>query len=193
VTDDQREDLHRIQQSQRHLLRIISDLLNYSRIEAGQIEYDFAPMEVHEVVEAVLPMVEPQALAKEIEILHGPCPPGAIALADRAKSEQIVLNLLSNAVKFTPPGGRITVGCGIEGNRVYARVADTGPGIREDAQRAVFQPFVQLGRSLTSSHEGTGLGLSISRDLAVAMGGDVTVKSTLGEGATFTLTLPLNK
>jgi PAS domain S-box-containing protein len=190
VTEQQHEYLARIRGSQEHLLRIISDLLNYSRIEAGQIEYDLATVPVHEMVAAVLPMVEPQAAAKGLTVIHGPCPAALVARTDRVKAEQIVLNLLGNAVKFTPEGGRVTVGCGVAGARVTVTVTDSGPGIAPEKQGAIFEPFVQLGRSLTSGHEGTGLGLAISRDLARAMGGDVTVTSTEGEGATFTLSLP---
>ena len=111
--------------------------------------------------------------------------------ADRIKAEQIVLNLLSNAVKFTPAGGRIVVHC--DGDAVWGRirVQDTGPGVPEDKHEAVFAPFVQLGRSLTSGHEGAGLGLAISRDLARAMGGDVTLETPPDGGARFTLALPI--
>jgi len=101
-----------------------------------------------------------------------------------------VLNLLSNAVKFTPAAGRVTITCADAGDQVAITVSDTGPGIPADKQAAIFEPFVQLGRTLTSPHEGTGLGLAISRDLARAMGGDVTVESVVNEGSTFTLTLP---
>ncbi len=190
VNPQQREYLARIRGSQQHLLRIITDLLNYSRIEARQVEYDLQPVAVHDVVEAVLPMVEPQALSRGLTVVHGPCPGGAVARTDRVKAEQIVLNLLSNAVKFTPAGGQVTVGCGTVEGHVVVTVADTGPGIPPEKQSAVFEPFVQLGRSLTSGHEGTGLGLAISRDLAVAMGGDLTVSSVVGEGATFTVVFP---
>jgi PAS domain S-box-containing protein len=191
VTQQQMEYLRRVRGSQQHLLRIISDLLNYSRIEAGQIEYELAPVSVHEMVETVLPMVEPLALAKGIRVVHGPCPDGIVAQTDRGRTEQIVLNLLSNAVKFTPGGGRVTVGCGSADGKALITVADTGPGIPREHQTAVFEPFVQLGRSLTSGHEGTGLGLAISRDLARALDGDLRVHSDPGEGAVFTLELPL--
>ena len=190
VTDQQREYLGRIRTSHAHLLGIVTDLLNYSRLEAGQVTYDLAPVAVHVVVAAVLPMVEPQAAAKGLAVEHGPCPEGVAARADRAKTEQIVLNLLSNAVKFTPAGGRVTVACGGTDARVVIVVTDTGPGVPADKQAAIFEPFVQLGRTLRSGHEGTGLGLAISRDLARAMGGDLVVKSTPGGGATFTLALP---
>jgi signal transduction histidine kinase len=190
VTEQQREYLGRIRSSQEHLLAIVTDLLNYGRIEAGQVRYELGPVPVHAVVETVLPMVEPQAVAKGLTVAHGPCQEGLVGRADRVKAEQIVLNLLSNAVKFTPVGGRITVGCGAADGRVVIGVTDTGPGIAPEQQAAIFEPFVQLGRTLASAHEGTGLGLAISRDLARAMGGDVTVESTPGEGATFTLALP---
>jgi PAS domain S-box-containing protein len=190
VSEQQREYLARIRGSQEHLLQIINDLLNYSRIEAGQVHYDLTAVPVHEVVDAVFPMVEPQATKKGLALEHGPCPNGVIALVDRAKAEQVVLNLLSNAVKFTPTAGRIAVNCGTRQDRVVVTVRDTGPGIPLEQQVSIFEPFVQLGRSLTSGHEGTGLGLAISRDLARAMGGDLTVESVPGQGATFTLALP---
>ena len=190
VTDEQRSYLARIRGSQQHLLGIISDLLNYSRIEAGQVTYELVPVPLAELVGTVLPLIEPQAAAKSITLALDPCPAGVAAKADRSKTDQIVLNLLSNAVKFTPNGGRITVTCAANGDAIAVTVRDTGPGIPADKLGEIFEPFVQLGRSLTSTHEGTGLGLSISRDLARAMNGDVTVESVLGKGSAFTLRLP---
>ena len=193
VSDQQREYLDRIRGSHVHLLGIVTDLLNYSRLEAGQVRYALTAVPVHAVVDTVLPMIAPQAVAKGLAVEHGPCPAGLVGVADRARTEQIVRNLLSNAVRFTPAGGRVAVSCGSQdtaaGARVVIAVADTGPGIPPEQQAAIFEPFVQLGRSLTSGHEGTGLGLAISRELARAMGGDVTVESTPGQGATFTLAL----
>jgi len=110
--------------------------------------------------------------------------------ADQQKVEQIVLNLLSNAVKFTPHGGRVTVSCDATPDGGAVMVSDTGPGIPSGKFEAIFEPFVQLGRSLTSHQQGTGLGLAISRDLARAMSGDVTVENNRGGGATFRLLLP---
>ena len=135
-------------------------------------------------------MVGPQAAAKRITIDTPPCRDEGIAVADRLKVEQIVLNLVTNAVKFTPASGRVTVACGTHGDAVILTVADTGPGIPTDRLDDIFEPFVQLGRSLSSGHEGAGLGLAISRDLARARKGDVTVQSIAGKGATFTLSLP---
>jgi PAS domain S-box-containing protein len=190
VNEQQGEYLSRIRGSQEHLLRIITDLLNYSRIEARQVEYDLAPVPAAAVIATVLPMVEPQATTKGLRLGQEPCPETFVAMADRVKTEQIVLNLLSNAVKFTPLGGQIRVGCTATETRVVISVSDTGPGIPLEHQTSIFEPFVQLGRSLTSGHEGTGLGLAISRDLARAMGGELTVQSTAGQGSTFSLALP---
>jgi signal transduction histidine kinase len=118
-------------------------------------------------------------------------PPELAVRADADKLRQILLNLLSNAVKFTERGGRVDVSCRAEGDRVALSVRDTGIGIRPDHLARIFEPFVQVDQRLTRSHEGVGLGLAISRDLARAMGGDLSADSTPGEGSTFTLTLPL--
>jgi PAS domain S-box-containing protein len=188
--EQQGEFLARLRRSQEHLLRIINDLLNYSRVEANKIEYDVAPLEIHEVVDTVLPLIMPQAQAKRIAIEHGPCRGDLVALADRHRLEQIILNLLANAVKFTPPDGRVRAECNTLDAMIAISVTDSGPGIAAEDHAKIFEPFVQVGRSLTSGHEGTGLGLAISRDLARAMGGDIKVTSALGHGATFILTLP---
>jgi signal transduction histidine kinase len=113
------------------------------------------------------------------------------ALADRPKVEQILLNLLSNAMKFTEAKGSIIVSCRWQGRADVAFVVrDTGVGIPAEQLEAIFEPFVQVGRSLSSRQEGTGLGLAISRDLARGMAGDITVTSTVGEGSEFVVTLP---
>ena len=123
---------------------------------------------------------------------RGRCANDAIARADFSKVEQILVNLLSNAVKFTPAGGSVTISCTTQAETVCLVVQDTGVGIPPDKISAIFEPFVQLGRSLTTSHEGTGLGLAISRDLARAMGGELSAVSAPGRGTTFTLSLPID-
>ena len=190
VNAQQRDYIGRIRSSQQHLLGIINDLLNFSRIEAGQVTYDQSPVTLSKVVDAVLPLLEPQADAKGIRLERLSCPEETVGLADRARVEQIVLNLMSNAVKFTGKGGHVGIGCGSSGETVFITVSDTGAGIAQDQLEAIFEPFVQVGRTLSSANEGTGLGLAISRDLARAMGGDVTVESVEGSGSTFTLMLP---
>jgi PAS domain S-box-containing protein len=190
VSEQQKEDLERIRRSQQHLLGIINDLLNYSRVEAGRVTYQIERVDVAQIIDSVLTMVEPQATSKGLNLAVPVCGTDASVLADSSKLQQIILNLLSNAVKFTPSGGSITITCSSDNHRAHISVSDTGPGIPASAQDAVFEPFVQLGRSLSSGHEGAGLGLAISRDLARAMGGDLTLDSTEGQGSTFTVSLP---
>jgi PAS domain S-box-containing protein len=190
LSEDQKQYVDRIQRNQRHLLAIVTDLLDFGRLEAGELPYDIEPVHLAAVIEAITRMVEPQMDARQVMLDRRPCSPEVVARADRAKVEQILLNLFSNAVKFTSPGGRITVSCEAADDHVALIVRDTGVGIPADKLEAIFEPFVQLGRSLTTSHEGTGLGLSISRDLARAMHGDLTVESVPGEGSVFRLTLP---
>jgi PAS domain S-box-containing protein len=193
VTRDQRDALQRIANGKRHLLRIINDLLNYSRIEAGRVECHLARFPVSEVIERSIQMVTPQAAAKAISVTAGPQTTDVIAWADAAKVDQIMLNLLSNAAKFTPAGGRVRISSESSQECILIHVSDTGPGIPPDQIAAIFEPFVQLGRSLTSPQEGAGLGLAISRDLARAMGGDLSVVNGAPAGATFTLELPRAK
>lgn len=190
VTEAQREHLNRIQRSQRHLLGIINDILNFSRIEAGRVAYEIGPIALQDMLDDVGPMIEPQARKKQLRLTIPPCAPSLAVEGDRAKVEQILLNLLSNAVKFTLTGGEISLVCGRDGEQVWLSVRDTGIGIPEDQLESVFAPFTQVGRSLASPKEGTGLGLAISRDLANAMRGELTVESREGEGSTFTLLLP---
>jgi signal transduction histidine kinase len=172
------------------LMGIITDLLNFSRIEAGQISYEVTSIPVSGVFESVTALVEAQALARSVSLTHETPEPDLTVMADRSKVDQILLNLLSNAIKFTAAGGSITLGTAFTADTASILVTDTGRGIPVDKLEAIFEPFVQLGRSLSSAHEGTGLGLSISRDLARAMKGDLTASSVEGRGSTFKLTLP---
>ena len=191
VTDRQREYLGRIRKSQQHLMALINDILNFSRIEGGQITYEATEISVASVIDAVVPMIEPQAETKHLQITRQTVD-DVVACADRGKFEQIIINLLSNSVKYTDAGGRIDISWSEVGGRAQIRVTDTGIGIPLDKLTAIFEPFVQVGRSLARPAEGTGLGLAISRDLARGMGGDLTAESSVGEGAIFTLTLPGN-
>ncbi len=190
VTAQQREDLQRVQTSQRHLLGLINEVLNYARLETGSVHYDVADVAMGAVLAAAEALVAPQAQAKSLALTVAPCPPTLVARADAEKVRQILVNLLSNAVKFTDRGGRVELDCGHAGDRVQVVVRDTGIGIPADQMDRIFEPFVQVRADLTRTAEGTGLGLAISRDLARGMDGDLTAESTLGEGSTFTLTLP---
>jgi PAS domain S-box-containing protein len=190
LTGPQLHDLQRIRQSQQHLLGIINDLLNYSRIGAGRITYDIRTVPLHDAVDNVLALIAPQAQARNIRLVRNARADTEVR-ADAVKLEQILLNLLTNALKFSADGATVRIDVVRSDEVGVVRVADTGVGIPADRLDAIFEPFVQVGRSLTSPHAGTGLGLAISRDLARAMNGDLTVDSALGAGSTFTLSLPL--
>ena len=189
LTDEQAIDLGRIQRSQQHLLSLINDILNFSRLEAGAVTYEIGSVPLGSVLEAATSMISLQAAAKQITLTLEPCPPTMRALADDSKLEQVLLNLLSNAVKFTQRGGHVSIRCEAADDHVLTRVQDDGPGIPADRLADIFEPFVQLDRALGNPREGVGLGLAISRDLARGMQGDLTVESIPGKGSTFTVSL----
>jgi signal transduction histidine kinase/PAS domain-containing protein len=190
VTPEQQADLDRIKRNQRNLLSLINDVLNYAKLEAGHIDFDTQDIRVHEFLADIEALVTPQLQGKGLRYEYDACENGLAVKADAEKLRQIVLNLLSNAIKFTPTGGKISIDCDVDDEKVRIKVRDTGLGIPTDKLTAIFEPFIQLDRQLTSAHEGTGLGLAISRDLARAMEGDLTAESTPGEGSAFTLELP---
>ena len=190
VTPEQQADLDRIKRSQRNLLSLINDVLNYAKLEAGHIDFDTRDVPVHDFLADIEALVTPQLQGKGLRYSYDACDQGLAVKADAEKMRQIVLNLLSNAIKFTPTGGTISIECDVDDEKTRITVRDTGVGIPADKITAIFEPFIQLDRKLTSAHEGTGLGLAISRDLARAMAGDLTAESTPGEGSAFTLELP---
>ncbi|MEO5588831.1 MAG: ATP-binding protein [Gemmatimonadaceae bacterium] len=189
ITPDQQADLERIQRSQRNLLSLINDILNYAKLDAGHVEFRMEPVGIHALLLDLEPLITPQLRAREIVYDYAACSSETMAYADTEKLRQVLLNLLSNAIKFTEPEGTISVACSEVDEVVCISVIDTGIGIPPERLASVFEPFVQLERRLTSNHEGTGLGLAISRDLARGMGGDLTAESRVGEGSEFRLTL----
>ena len=190
VSEIQKHDLRRIQRNQQQLLSLINDVLNFAKIEAGKVEIDAGPIDVRRTLDAMEPLLAPQLAAKQLTLHSANGSDAVIALADEDKLRQVLLNLLSNAVKFTPDGGQISLSCGERDDRVHLAVRDTGIGIASEYLDRIFDPFVQLERRLTNVVSGTGLGLAISRDLARAMGGNITVESEPGRGSTFLVTLP---
>jgi len=191
VTPDQQADLERIQRSQRNLLSLINDILNYAKLEAGHVEFDIDKVPLHPLLMDLEPLITPQLRARELTYDYTGCDPSLNGWGDAEKIRQIILNLLSNAIKFTETGGTIAITCAAEDDKLRVIVRDTGIGIPPDKLSSVFEPFVQLERKLTSAHEGTGLGLAISRDLARGMGGDLIARSTIGKGSEFELRLRL--
>ena len=189
VTDEQREDLRRIRAGQRVLLRLVEDVLDVAKLETGRIALDLANVPLHQVLSAAEALVSPQLFAKSLRYEYRPCDPTLTVRADRERLQQVIVNLLTNAIKFTPEFGQITLSTEHIGASVHIRVTDTGRGIPGDKLDEIFEPFVRVENSFTRSTEGTGLGLAIGRSLSRAMGGDLTVVSTLGHGSVFTLTL----
>jgi PAS domain S-box-containing protein len=189
LTEAQRGDLRRIQQSQQHLLGLITGILDFARIESGQgIDVNVQPTAVNEILFNMEGLIGAQLEPKDLKYNYRCDDTSVVARVDGAKLQQIVLNLLANATKFTPFGGSIRLECQSEGETVAIRVIDTGIGIPADKLEAVFQPFVQV-RQRNALPNGTGLGLAISRKLASAMCGSLTAMSDLGKGSTFTLRL----
>ena len=190
VTEQQREDLRRISASQRHLLGLINDVLNYAKLETATVRYDPTDVRLREALASAEAHVAPQAQSKGLSLEIASCPADLVVRADAEKLQQVLLNLISNAIKFTDRGGRVSVTCQPDRELVRIVVCDTGIGISADQMERIFEPFVQVRSERTRIAEGTGLGLAISRDLARGMDGDLTVTSELGAGSAFTLTLP---
>ena len=191
LTDAQKSDLARIKRSQLHLLGIINDILNFTRLEATEVKFDIIDVPVRALITDLDAVVSSLAHAKSLNYTCDSPVANVYASTDPDKLRQIMINLLSNAVKFTPQGGHIRVTCSVHDKTLSIHVEDDGPGIPPDKHEAVFQPFVQLERGLTRSTEGTGLGLAISRGLARGMGGDILLKGDVGVGSVFTVTIPL--
>lgn len=190
ITEAQRTALERILNGQQHLLVLINDILSYARLEAGNLDFHPVVVAAREVLLQVEPLVRLQADAKGITLDVTTCNPGLMLLADEERVRQILLNLAGNAVKFTEPGGRVEIRCDANAKWTRFEVRDNGCGIEPEDQDRIFDAFRQVGRRLNEPREGVGLGLAISRDLAGAMGGDLSVHSVVGEGSTFVLRLP---
>ncbi len=202
VNPGQRDYLARMKASSEHLITLIDDVLDLAKVESGRVVIDRATIVATDTISAAIALVEPQAGSAGIT-LTTECPDATISfLGDADRVRQILVILLSNAVKFTERGGSVTVSCGMtrapdadvklvgNGPWTFLRVEDTGIGISATEAETIFQPFVQVDPGTTRKQGGTGLGLSIGRDLARRMGGDLTLRSALGEGSCFTLWLP---
>jgi signal transduction histidine kinase len=190
LTHEQSKYVTRIRHNQAHLLQLVNELLDLGKVESGQFLLQLETVPWLLVVESVYSMIEPQVRTSSLRLEVESFDPTLVFHADLERVKQIVLNLLSNAVKFTAAGGTVHITVGKTAEKVDLCVQDTGVGIPGDKLESVFEAFVQLDASLTRASGGTGLGLAISRQLARAMNGDLTVKSALGKGSTFTLTLP---
>ncbi|MBN1292049.1 MAG: PAS domain S-box protein [Candidatus Latescibacteria bacterium] len=192
LSDEQEKQLRMVQDSAQHLLDLINDVLDISKIEAGQIDLAREPFDMRMTIckslEKVTPLAEKKGLAVSAEVISQDCR----IVGDRRRLEQILINLLSNAVKFTDRG-EVRIECKIEGAWLVTRVIDTGIGIRTEDIDSLFKPFRQVDTGITRRYEGTGLGLSICKRLVELMGGDIKVESEWGKGSCFIFTLPLER
>jgi PAS domain S-box-containing protein len=199
LTQEQGKQLGMVQTSARHLLELINDVLDISKIEAGQLDVRIAPFDPGSSIAHAVSSVEPLATKKGLSVVFESGELPATLSSDRRRFEQILLNLLNNAIKFTDEGA-VTVSAQVNAGEdatkppvLHVRVADTGTGISPEHLQSLFQPFRQLDSGLGRQHEGTGLGLAICQRLANLLGAHIEVQSAVGEGSQFTLCLPLGR
>lgn len=180
--------------SAHHLLNLVNDLLDHSRIEAGRYELSEEALDLYEVANAALRLVEGRAKDLGVDLVLDTTPRLPLLFADRRAVQQIMINLLTNAVKFTPRGGRVTLRLALGAdNQLSVAVADTGVGIAAENVPRVLEPFTQIESPLSKTHQGTGLGLPIVNALTVLHGGKLSIDSEIGRGSTFTVAFPSDR
>lgn len=190
INPEQDKQLRMVQGSARHLLALINDVLDLSKIEAGQLEVKSAPFHADESVEKVVRLAGPLADKKGLTLSSSVSPEVGEISSDSRRFEQILINLVNNAIKFTKEG-YVRVECAVQGDKLVTRVMDSGIGIKPEDLDKLYQSFQQIDSGLTRNHEGSGLGLSISKKLAAKLGGEISAESQWGKGSTFTFTLPI--
>jgi signal transduction histidine kinase len=188
----QLEYLKDIHSSGHHLLNLINDILDLSKIEAGKMELDLARFDLSLALQGAVTLVRERAARNGVRLALDSDGVGEW-IADERKLKQVLLNLLSNAVKFTPEGGRVNLSARRENGAIEISVADTGVGIAEEDRAQVFEEFRQAGGNYRRKSEGTGLGLALAKRFVELHGGEIRLRSALGEGSTFTFTLPERK
>jgi len=193
VNEKQLDYLNDIHASGRHLLSLINDILDLSKIEAGRMELDLSDVNVPDTLSSAMTLVRERAQNHGINLGLEVGPDVGVIRADERKVKQVVLNLLSNAVKFTPDGGKVAMRAMLDTDHVEIAVQDTGIGIAPEDHDAVFEEFKQVGRDYTKKAEGTGLGLALTKRIVELHGGRIWLESTPGKGSTFAFTLPLNQ
>jgi PAS domain S-box-containing protein len=191
LNDKQKRFVGHIHKDSLHLLELINDILDLSKIEAGRLELRREPFDVAAVIEEVLGSIRAQGNAKSIHLTTSVSVPTALD-ADRVRFKQVLYNLLSNAVKFTPKGGKIHVNARVLNGLLEVAVTDTGIGIAREEHASVFNKFHQVGATTKGVREGTGLGLAITKHLVEQHGGRISLKSELGKGSCFTFTVPFS-
>ena len=190
LNEKQKRFIGHIHKDSMHLLELINDILDLSKIEAGRLELRLEPFDAAQAIEEVLGSIRPQGSAKSIRLTTGVSVPAALH-ADRLRFKQVLYNLLSNAVKFTPESGAVRVEAVVADGCVQVSVADTGIGIAKEEHASVFNKFHQVGATTKGVREGTGLGLAITRHLVEQHGGRIWLESEPGKGSRFTFTVPI--
>ena len=189
----QDEYLQDILSSGRHLLSLINDILDLSKIEAGRMELELTTFDLPVALDNALTLVRERATRHGIRLDLAVDDRVGAVVGDERKIKQVILNLLSNAVKFTPEGGRVTVRALPAGDAVEVAVSDTGIGIAPEDREAIFEEFRQVGSDYARKREGTGLGLTLARKFVELHGGTIRVESEVGRGSTFTVALPVGR
>jgi len=192
LNKEQKKQLGMVRDSSNHLLDLINDVLDISKIEAGQLQVAMESFDLRRVIEKVIQTVRPLAEKKSLTLEVDIAPSVAKITSDRRRVEQILLNLLMNAVKFTEKGS-VRTECLLREDEVLVHVADTGIGIKEKDMDTLFKPFRQIDAHIDRKYEGTGLGLSISKKLVELLGGKIWVESEWGKGSVFSFTLPTER
>jgi signal transduction histidine kinase len=190
LNNEQTKQLSMVQNSARHLLALINDVLDISKIEAGQLEVFKMKYDFRQSIEKIISSVQPLADRKGLELRTNISPKVRELVSDSRRVEQILLNLLNNAIKFTEKGS-IHIECKIVDKMLVTSITDSGIGIRDEDLEKLFKAFSQIDTGTTRTYEGTGLGLSISKRLVEKLGGNITVQSKLGTGSTFRVALPI--
>lgn len=190
LNEEQKKQLGMVQSSARHLLELINDVLDISKIEANELKLSVSEFGVKESIEKVLGMLVPLSEKKGLELRWDISDNVGRIVTDKRRFEQVLMNLMSNAVKFTEKGS-ILLSCRREGDSYVISVKDTGIGMEKKELERIFEPFSQIDTGLSRKYEGTGLGLSISKKLLELMGGKIFVESEPGKGSTFTVVIPV--
>lgn len=190
LNEKQIQYAYNISNSGKHLLSIINDILDLSKIEAGEMNIRYEMVSVKDTIAEVITVLRPLSFKRELS-LEASHVEDIIIPADKSKLKQILFNLIGNAIKFTDRGGSVIISSYEEGNTLTILVKDTGIGISQEDQKKLFEPFKQLDSSLSRKHQGTGLGLSLVEKLAAMHNGAVSVESEVGKGSTFILSLPM--
>jgi len=189
LNEEQHKQLGMVQGSSRHLLALINDVLDISKIESGQLDLSYTTFGLKPSIEKVIKLVSPLAEKKGISLALDIADDDASVTSDQLRLEQVLLNLLNNAVKFTDRG-HVRISCRSDNDPYFISVSDTGIGIQPEEIQGLFQPFHQIDTGLSRKREGTGLGLSICKKLMDMMGGTIEVESQWGRGSTFTIRFP---